>query len=419
MTNLTPEELMRMAAAWQTQSGFNAQKAQENAKPSTEYWNPKNGITVIRLLPPGRPGNKTSSEGWWAKKYFKYWIQFPGSKANAAGKAKEETSILYDGRRSCPNDGFADPIEDVLDDLSATLPSEIIKGMRSKARCLVNVLIKEVYDERNNRIDADLSGKVVVADMPIGFFDHLKKEQVNPLNGDYLNPFMGLDIIITRTGQGKNGTNYTYGVRPGALKSPILDDISKIPAMLDSVKDLADLVAESSNRDQPKLAETAAKIREWAAAMAQVNPFGGAVQQGNITSSGFVPGAFPGSFGGNTYAQPQQPWQPPQQPPQAVQWPQPGQQPPQAPQWPQAQQAPQTPPWAAPQPPVQTQQAPPPQQQAATPAQAPAPQAVTRPACYKQYFAKNGNGCPIGQARDEGCKKCVFATPCSFESTPV
>ncbi len=423
-----------MAAQWQAASGFDASRADQNAKKQNEYWSPKNGTTVFRLLPPGKEGCQLFREGWWTARYFKHWVKLP--KMNAAAGDKQENLAIYDGPRSAPGKFTTNPIADAINEASAYLPAEAIKGLRSKARCLANILIKEIYDERNNRIDTDLTGKMVVADLPIGFHDHIKKDRANPVTGDYLNPFHGLDIMMRRSGTGQMNTEYAYAVRPGANMSPILDDMAQLQKLLAEVPDLAELIVANCVRDQELAAQAASGIREWIKSLQANNPFGSAPQ----TTGGYVPGPMPGmphtQPGGNMPPPNAWPAPPAQQAaPAAPVWPTHPPMPPQSPlssasnvppAWPvpgnpvpPAAQAPVSWPTSPPAPHQHVQQQAIPTMvapQATAPA--PAPQAApVRPACYKEFIKRNGTDSAAADSpTDPTCRTCVYKVPCAFES---
>lgn len=453
----TQEQLMALAQQWQQQSGFNLEQAAKNAKPQNEYWGPSNGITILRILPPGPNQCQLFRDGWWTAKYFKYWVNLPkiGAAAASQNDKKEENNIVYDGKRSCPAKFADDPIASALDEACATVSSDILKGMRSKARCLVNVWIREIYDDRGNPSEQDMQQKLVIADMPITFHDWVRAKRANPsIMGDFLNPFKGRDIMITRTGSGKTGTKYEFGLHPSKPEGPIFDDLQRVATMLEAVPDLVSVIEANCTRDVDRAKEMAAKIREWARAVGSVNPFGpgSAPQQ---QQGGFVPGLFPGTMPqaqGFPQMAPQMPALPPvfptMPPPLAPQFPNSGM-PPQFPQFPQQPPQGQPIPWPQqqppvpqpiPQPPVQQFQQPqtqtqfPQQQQASAtavsqpvlptppPQAGPSqqPQAVSRPPCYKEFGKRNGTAPgALENPTDPQCKPCAYKVPCSFESTMV
>lgn len=412
MSQMTQEQLLALAQQWMGNSGYDAQKAKDNAKDKAQYWSPKNGSVVLRLLPPGPPGNALFASGLWAKKYFKYWVSIPSSKPGATAEDRKDGQFtVYDAARSCPSKYTESPIADALGDVESVVPAEVLKDFRSKARCLVNVYIHEIYDDRSNPVDVDMRGKIVIADLPISFFDHLRKEVAAPF-GEYFNPYMGLPVTIQRKGQGKMGTEYSYGVMPGAARGPILQDVSQIQKMLESCPDLEAVVEANCQRDIPIAKQAAAKIREWGAALAS-GRFGMAgLPQAPVSPGGFIPGALPGQ----PYQQPNPQWPQQAQTSPQPQWP--TMQPQTAPAWPGAAQAhpggqSQVPPWQAP----QQQPA-----QAAAPAVSPVqqpkqPTPVARPSCYGQFCKLNGND-PGAQdsPTNSDCKACAWKAVCVFES---
>jgi len=322
--------------------------------------------------------------------------------------------------------------------MSASVPADVLKNFRSKARCLCNIWIKEIYDEKNNLIDPDSCNKIVVADLPIGFFDFLKSARVSPLMGAIFNPFYGLDIMMTRTGSGRNNTEYKYGTRPGMVPGPLVNDLDKVQKILTDVKDLATLVAENCKRDLDTAKEVAGHLRTYLTEMSKRASFGTL----GAAAPGFGPGPMPGGFVPTMpipQAAPANPWGVPAAPAAPQGWPQqpqnqqspqgwpaaPAQ--PQAPQgWPQQpQQAPAsfappaasaTPPWAAPQAQASVQSAPAaPVQNPAAPAAAP-----SMPSCYRQFRVKNGMDPAMeSNPKDEQCKTCVYRAACIFESPSV
>lgn len=415
---MSPEQLAQLAQQWVGSSGYDANKARENAKPQNQYWSPKNGTVVFRLLPPGPPGNAVLAQGLWARKYFKHWIEIPSLKATAGKDKKDSQFTLYDPARSYPGKFTENPVGDALGELEPLVPSDVLGGFRSKARCLANLFITEIFDERQNPIDRDFCNKVIIADLPIGFFDHLRKEVASPF-GEYFNPFLGLPMTLTKTGQGKMNTEYAYGVLPGSARCPILPDLRQLEKMLSEVPDLDNIVANNCQRDIEVGRTVAAKLREWGNAIQQSRFGGGGAPP---AMSGYTPGALPGSPPWQPAA-PQQPTSPPWQqvPPQAppAQW---GPaQPPSAPVWPgqppSAPVQPVMPPQQAymPPPPSQQQAPQPPAQPAPTPAVQPA--ALTRPACYGQFYKLNGTDpAAADNPTNVPCKTCPWKAVCMFES---
>lgn len=433
MTQLTQEQMMAMAAAWQQQNGFNSEKAAANARPATDYWSMKNGTVLFRILPPGLPGNETYAEGFDARRYFKYWIELPNTSPNAQNKS--ERWNIYDAKKSLPKLFTEDPIGDVLQELAASVPADQLKLFRSKARCLCNIWIKEIYDERNNLIDQANCNKIVVADLPIGFFDFLKSARVNPMMASIFNPYMGLDLMMSREGKGRNDTEYKYGTRPGMVAAPIVNDLDKVNNILKDVKDLAKLVEENCRRDLQNAADVASQLRSHFAEAAKRMAFG-AMGMPQQPQGGFAPGPMPGGFAPTAPVAPMQPtapWGVPQAPMAPQGWPQ-APQAPTAPQgWPQQPQTQQSPPGWSPAAPQQPQAPTPPWQPAppAAPAVQQAPQAPqanpaapsappSMPTCYKQFRALNGMDPAMeSNPKNEQCKTCVYKMACVFESPSV
>ena len=313
------------------------------------------------------------------------------------------------GRRTDPATFDIDPIAIAAEEMIAFFDSETAKQFKPKARCLVNLYLQAIYDERGNQLDQQMCGRPVLAEMPIGFYDHLRTEAASRINSFYFGPLDGRSIIISRTGSGKNNTEYKYGIHSDSPRGPIIPDVSALMNMLAGLPDLAQLARTNCERDKPKWAEAAQKIREWGMRLKESR---GAMFNGmQAATQGWAPPAMPAPA-----APIWTPAAPQAAPPAAPQgWAPPPPPPPQAPVW-----TPPAPP--APPPPAAPQMAPqgwaPSPPPAAVPAAAEPPKPTGKPHCYKGYIRLNGaDPAARDNPTNEECKTCAFRVPCQFEST--
>jgi hypothetical protein len=391
------DDFSQAADAWSQASGFNQQASGEvaNSLSKTEFWSPSNGHSIIRILPPGKQGNVLFGKGMWGIRQSRYevWTKnelFP----NFTG---DKPIFATCASRTLPEEYMQDPIKEAIDRNSDYLSAEFIDKFYAKNKVIVNVLVKEIRDERNNVIDPDQCWKPVVASMPSKFWKWLTDVNNHPM----LNPYNGLDIRITRSGKNLN-TDYSWAFLPGVAPSPVVE-LAHVQALLEQVEDIYDVVKGQIERSKQAEVAIVKLINDLAdKTRDQVN---------SMTGGGFTPPGSPPPFVPGLPPAGAMPYQPPQAPPvpsfQAPQAPPvPSFQPPQAPSFqpPQAPQAPQAP--QEPQPP----QAPP--VPGAPPTAAAAPE---QPECIGHFVQRNP-GATMDAPTDAQCQTCPAKTVCYFQA---
>lgn len=404
------------ANEWAAQAGFNEEASKElaSATNKADFWSPVNGQSIIRILPPGKDGNVLFDKGMWGIRHARYEVWSNGPFTNFTG---DKGLFASCGARTLPAEYMSDPVKEALERNHEYLPSDVTERFYAKNKVMVNVLVKEIRDERNNIIDPDQCWKPVVASMPAKFWAFLTDKDNHPL----FNPYSGIDIRVTRTGQ-KLKTEYTWAFLPGVSASPVVE-LAQVPGLLGQVEDIYDLVKGQIDRSKQSEAsiiklieDLASKTRDQVSAMTGAAP-----------SSGYPAGMSPPSFapptvpGGAT--QPPPAFAAPPAPPAPV--PPAGFTPPPSPV---SVVAPPPPP---PQEPIgfQTSFAPP----AATPTPAPVPQAAppvapveppaatvvevaAQPDCVGQYIARNP-GATMDAPTDTQCQPCPARMVCYFQAT--
>lgn len=226
----------QMAQQWASQAGFNAEAAANGGSngPKVDWWSPKNGDTILRILPPGKNGCKLFQEGMWGIRQYRYEVWKNGPFTNFTG---DKPLIATSGNKTLPNEFFSDSVKEALNRNDAYLPNEVTEKFYARNKVLVNVMIREIRDESNNVIDQDMCNKPVVASLPTRFWNFL----TDPNNIAHFNPFSGLDIRVSRRGKGLT-TEYSYSFLPGVAPGPVVADQNQMMGLLDKVEDIYDLV---------------------------------------------------------------------------------------------------------------------------------------------------------------------------------
>ena len=382
-----------LAQQWATTSGFNAAAAANGGANGSkvEWWSPKNGDTVLRILPPGKNGCKLFQEGMWGIRQFRYEVWGNGPFTNFTG---DKPLIATCGNRTLPAEFFSDPVKEALTRNDAYLPNEVSDKFYARNKVLVNVMIREIRDERNNVIDQDLCNKPVVASLPTRFWNFL----TDPNNVAHFNPFNGLDIRVSRRGKGLT-TEYSYAFLPGVAPGPVVADQNQMMGLLDQVEDLYDLVKSQIEKSQDNEKSIIALIDN----LAQINK--------DKVSSNFGSPAAPAAPATPTFAAPPAPAAPAAPAPAPA--PAPMTPPPAPAPAPEQQERIGFTPAFAPTPAPAPAPAPAPEQ-AAAPAPAPAADAAA-PECMGQFEARNP-GASMAAPSDADCQACPSKTVCYFQS---
>ena len=238
---------------------FNRKAAKEQAREIKErqarrgkfnFWKPKNGTSVFRILPPG--SDKLMSRGLMGKLLYKHFLWWNG----------KSQGIFTSGILTDPEVYPYCPIQDALDRVEDVVPEEHFKRLRAKPRAFFNVLLRRVYDEHENETDKELWGKVLICDAPSGLYEFVTQASENPQIGFFVHPHKGADVIVIRTGSGID-TDYQYQVAPGDWSAIIPGDIEATDKLCDKLTNLDEftLLKEKTRKDQ---IVAASKILEWA-----------------------------------------------------------------------------------------------------------------------------------------------------------
>ena len=77
----------QMAQQWASTSGFNAAAAANGDinGSKVDWWSPKNGDAILRILPPGKSGCKLFQDGMWGIRQFRYEVWGNGPFTNFTG----------------------------------------------------------------------------------------------------------------------------------------------------------------------------------------------------------------------------------------------------------------------------------------------------------------------------------------------
>jgi hypothetical protein len=186
---------------------------------SGDYFKPKEGKNVVRILPPW------SDNGLWYKEATLHY----GLK-NEEGKERGYPCLkMFD--KDCP---ICEKREELL--AGSKEDKKVGEKLRARTKFYTNVLIPA-------------TGKVMIWGFSQKTLGTLLSYCGDPDYGDISSPEEGFDVIINRTGTGKLDTRYDIRVRP---KSSAIDEDSK---WADLLKDLDTVVTEVDEGDLEEILE--------------------------------------------------------------------------------------------------------------------------------------------------------------------
>lgn len=202
-----------------TDDGLNASSQEADALSGSNYVSLDVGDTALRFMPP--PEGKNSPFRITAIHYVK-------------SPSDPEKSLVF----ACPRVELKAPCavcaraQQLSKEPNPVVRQEA-KDLECKMRILANVM------NRSNP-----SAGVRILGFGKSIFDQLKSLRRNPrLGGDYTNPLSdGFDVVITRTGTGKNDTKYI--VSADRNTSPLAATVEEMQELIDNQHDLdAEVVA--------------------------------------------------------------------------------------------------------------------------------------------------------------------------------
>jgi hypothetical protein len=179
-----------------------------------KYFKPKVGKNVVRILPPW------SEEGLF---YFETALHY-GFQSDGRERAYPCLKLL--GKKACPMCAFSD---DLLS--GSTEDQELGKRVQARRKFYATVI------DRNNPGSAQIWGfSAKVLKVLSGYMD-------DPDWGDFTDPEEGHDIVIERTGSGRNDTRYEIRIKP---RSTAID----VDGWEEMMIDLPKVVIEETSADQ-------------------------------------------------------------------------------------------------------------------------------------------------------------------------
>lgn len=188
---------------------------------SQDFWKPPQGTSVVRFLPP-RPGKSTIYRFIW-EHYFDVPGQAPGGtkRQKLVCPLQQSKADKHDPRR-CPCCAYAERLRGTGNQEDYDLAGEYV----AKRSIFANILVRG-QEDRGIRVWA--FGKKVYEQL-----DAIRRD--TRAGGNFAHPLTGFDIVVKRTGSGKNDTNYTCLADRQA--SPLHDDATIMEALLESMPDL-------------------------------------------------------------------------------------------------------------------------------------------------------------------------------------
>lgn len=245
-----------------------AQQAREISEKQSRRGGPdffkmnKNGRAVIRVMPPGNiladpvpPGVLAlMQKGSMGRVVYKHYIKLDG----------QNVGIFTSGILTDPQTYSYCPIAEALDKVSGVVPKDVLSDLKASARCLFNVVLRYHWDHENREVDKDTWGSLQIFEGPAGFYEWVVQTSNDPLNGLFIDPFQGIDSVITRTGTGgKQGTDYSYGLRGNVLANPACDTVEATEAMIRQLPDLSER-SKISEKEMGEQKQAATRILAWA-----------------------------------------------------------------------------------------------------------------------------------------------------------
>lgn len=205
------------------------EKQQNRGGGKVDYWKPKDGRNVIRILP-AKDGQEFYSEA-----VVRYNV----------GPKNRMVTVPTDSKEPCPIREFVDALYKSGDKGD----EKLAKKMKASTRYYFNVIDRSVEE------DSEEYGKVLVFGCGTTIFTDILGIIVDPDFGDITNPDEGYDIIITKSGKGLD-TEYKTVARPKQTAIGIADwreklyDLAKIATPKSLEKREQILSGEDSEDDE-------------------------------------------------------------------------------------------------------------------------------------------------------------------------
>lgn len=197
-------------------------KDNQNRSGNADFWIPKEGRNVIRILP------AMDGQEFYSEAKVRY---------NVGPKKKMVTVPLDSSPKNCP-------IHKFVDDLYKTKDKDdekLAKKMKASSRYYFNIIDRSVGE------DEEGYGKVQVFGCGSTIFTDILGIICDPDYGDITDPEAGYDIIITKSGKGLD-TEYKTVARP--KQTPI-----GIPDWKEKLNDLAKIATPKSYEKRQEILE--------------------------------------------------------------------------------------------------------------------------------------------------------------------
>ena len=179
-------------------------KLDEIRRGGTRFWTPKEGASLIRILPP------YTGEDWYKEAWFHFGVGVDRKPIVCARRLQDEACYIceqVDGLRKS---------EDPRD-------VELSTQIASRRRVFYNIIDLD-----------DIESGVQVFSSGVTIFKELLMYVADPDWGDITDPEQGYDIVLDREG---TGIDTKYNVRAKKNPTALID-----PALLDELRDLDDMV---------------------------------------------------------------------------------------------------------------------------------------------------------------------------------
>lgn len=180
------------------------EKLEEIRKGGTRFWKPKEGASLIRILPP------YSGEDWYKETWSHFGIGVDRKPIACARRLLDEPCYICDQ---------VDELRKSEDPRDVELTTQIA----ARRRVFYNIIDLD-----------DIESGVQIFSSGVTIFKDLLMYVADPDWGDITDPEQGYDIVIDRAG---TGIDTKYNTRAKKNPTPLID-----PGLLDELRDLDDMV---------------------------------------------------------------------------------------------------------------------------------------------------------------------------------
>jgi len=180
------------------------EKLEEIKRGGTRFWTPKEGASLIRILPP------YSGEDWYKETWFHFGIGVDRKPIACARRLLDEPCYICEQ---------VDELRKSEDPRDVELPTQIA----ARRRVFYNIIDLD-----------DVESGVQIFSSGVTIFKDLLMYVADPDWGDITDPEEGYDIVIDREG---TGIDTKYNTRAKKNSTPLID-----PGLLDELRDLDGMV---------------------------------------------------------------------------------------------------------------------------------------------------------------------------------